>query len=385
VPTLTVLDRQFLKELTLNLVFTFAVITTIAVFAIATVAFYQLPDLGLSTYVELVRYGLVQALPFLLPLSLLIAVVFVYGRAAADHEITTLKASGIHPYRVVLPGVLIALLLVGVGLEVENYWAPWALYQQRRIPEQQEGLKTLLERRMARGETMVQFGDRSEGRSISWKEFEITDAGVELKNVLLEQQEEPRPGDARPREPVKVHAERAVVSFDERQRRIVLRLVRPQVLAGPAREARQDELVLSYPLDSESSRTRLKFQTGPELLALAARAEESVELGGEQQSLLRRFERDEVVGRIHERLSRAATPIVFLLLGVPLALVFRSGNRLVAFLLASLIAMFVYYPTERLANVLMSQRLAGPVVACWSDDFLLAAIGAGLLLFVVKR
>jgi lipopolysaccharide export LptBFGC system permease protein LptF len=118
---------------------------------------------------------------------------------------------------------------------------------------------------------------------------------------------------------------------------------------------------------------------------MAFRGAETIELGGVQEPLLRRVELDEVLGRIHQRLARAGTPIVFLLLGFPLALIFRSGNRMVSFLLASMIAMFVYYPTERLGNMLMTQRLAGPVIACWSGNLLLAAIGGGLLAFVVRR
>ena len=365
--------------------FTFAVITTIALFALATVAVYRVPQLDFITYLELVRFSLVQALSFLLPLSLLIAVVSVYGRAAADHEITTLKASGIHPFRVLLPGLLLALLLVGAVVEVENRWAPWAMFQQRAIPAQKAGLKALLESRIATGEKMVQFGDRRVGRSIHWERVEQTAAGVVLHNVLLEAQEEPAPHEIRAPEPTVIRADRAEASFDERAQRIVLRLVRPEVLSGPAREARHDELVITYSVEAGSSRQRLKFQTGAELFALAARGRETVELGGRPQSLLRRFTTADVVGSIHDRLATAFTPVVFLLLGVPLALVFRSGNRLVAFLLASMIAMFVYYPTDRLASVLMKERLVGPVLACWSGNLLLALVGAGLLVFVVRR
>lgn len=362
------------------------VITAIALFALATVAFYKFPELGLVTYFELVRYGFVQALTFLLPLSLLVAVVFVYGRAAADNEINTLKASGIHPYRSLQPGLLLALVLCGAGVEIENRFAPWAVFQQHRLPESQATLKALLEKRIARGEKMVQFGDRHQNRSLHWEQIELGEQGVVLKPVLLEMEAE-RPKEAgRPRgEPTIIRAEQAVASFDEAMDQVVLRLVKPQVISGPARETAADGVAFTFSLGRDNPRTRLKFQSGRELFALAERGRESVLLGGERLPLLRRFEPAEVVGRIHQRLSRASTPLVFLLLGAPLALVFRSGNRLVAFLLASLIAMFVYYPTQLLADALQNQQLAGPVVACWSGNALLALLGLGLLAFVVRR
>jgi len=360
----------------------------IALFALATIVFYRVPELGLLAYVTLVRYGLVQALSFLLPLSLLIAVVFVYGRAAADNEITTIKASGIHPYRVILPGLLLALLFAAAAVEIENFWAPRAIYEQQRLPEQAQGLKTLLEQRLARNEKALQFGDRHEAYLLQWETTELNEQGLVLQPVLLEKQTSPKGSDARDphrEEPTVIRAARAIASFDAQSSTIALRLYDPEVLSGPGREFRQAMVTLTFSLSGDDARTRLKYQSGPELFALARRAQETVELGGVRQSLLRRYERTEVEGRLHERFARAATPIVFLLLGVPLALIFRSGNRMVAFLLASLIAMFVYYPTAQIANVLMSRRLASPLIACWSGNVLLSVIGLGLLVFVVRR
>lgn len=382
---MTILDRQFLKELTLNFVFTFVVITAIALFAIATVAFYRFPELDLLLFATLVRWSFVQALVFLLPLSLLIAVVFVYGRAAADNEITTLKASGIHPYRVILPGLLLALCMSALMIEVLNEWEPWALYQRQVIPAQQGALKTLLEKSIARDQKSIVLPGKDPRQTLHWQSVTFPESGVELETVYYESEPARKPGSTKPPAITLVSAERAIGQFDERNHRIVLKLVKPKVITGTMEGMEQGGLFIFIPIATESSRQRLKFQSTRELFAFKQRAGDTVELGGHREPLLRRFELAEVEGRIHERMSRAVTPIVFLLLGVPLALVFRSSNRLVAFLLASLIAMFVYYPVDKLANVLMSQELVAPVIACWSGNVLLASIGCGLLLFVVRR
>jgi lipopolysaccharide export LptBFGC system permease protein LptF len=92
-----------------------------------------------------------------------------------------------------------------------------------------------------------------------------------------------------------------------------------------------------------------------------------------------------VEGRIQERFARAASPLAFLLLGFPLALVFKSGNRMVAFLIVTLIGLFVYYPTCLLSDTLLRQNLVGPIAACWSGNVLIASIGVLLLAFVVRR
>ena len=382
---MTILDRQFLKELALNFAFTFAVITAIAVLAMAGVVFHRHPEVDLLLFAALVRYGMVPALSFLLPLSLLIAVVFVYGRASAENEITTLKASGIHPWRVVLPGLFLASLLAGVSFEIEHELAPWALFQANTLPEQQATMKRMLERRIAAQEKVFQFEGNGATCILQWDSHELADRGLILHRVLLESEEPRKKGDARPPEILRLSAESAELSFDERRREVVMALMKPQGLSGKLEGASGGAYVVTFSIDAESDRDRLKYQTTRELLALRERGLEHSDLSGTPQSLLRTYSTGEVDGRIQQRFSRSFTPLVFLLLGVPLALVFRSGNRLVALLLASLIALFVYYPTDLLANVLMKQQLVGPLVACWSGNLLLAGIGLSLLVFVVRR
>lgn len=389
---LAVLDRKFFFELLLNAAFTFVVITTVALLAIASVAFFRAPHLDLVLYLSLVRFMLIQALSYLLPLSMLIAVVGVYGRAAADHEVTTLKASGIHPFRILAPGVLLALLLGVVCLEVESRWGPWALYELRALPATQEALRPMLETAIADQRRMVSFGNRDSDFTLMWSDAKLLPAGgVVLSGVLIELD---------PKKPAKssktaaaksevertsVSADRAEVRFDERRREVRLLLHGAKVIAGPMRdfEVEQPELVLSVPPPLD--RSRLKFQTSDELFALRERGRASVEAAGETQPLLRAYTQDDVEGRIQERFARAASPLAFLLLGFPLAIVFRSGNRMIAFLLATLIGLFVYYPTDKLADTMLEQHLVGPITACWSGDALIASIGLLLLVFVVRR
>jgi hypothetical protein len=58
---------------------------------------------------------------------------------------------------------------------------------------------------------------------------------------------------------------------------------------------------------------------------------------------------------------------------------------MVAFLIVTLIGLFVYYPTCLLSDTLLRQNLVGPIAACWSGNVLIASIGVLLLAFVVRR
>jgi len=381
---LTTLDRHYLLELTINVLFTFAVITAVAVFAIAGVVFFRNQDVDLLLFLSLCRLMLVQALSFLLPLAMLIAVVFVYGRAAADHEVTTLKASGIHPYRLLWPGAALALVLCALTFEVETRWSPRAQHQMRVLPASEENMKRLLEKRIKSGERSVDFGDKKAKRKLVWEKIGVRpEGGVLLEHVLLETSLAADAETGAEAETTMVRADRGIVRFDSERERVVLRLEQPRSVSGMLHGMEHDAIEFLIDVVPMTERGRLKLQTLPELVCLHARSLETAPLSG--KSLLRYAELVEVDGRIHQRLARAASPLVFLLLGAPLALVFRSGNRMVAFLLASLIAMFVYYPVEQVASVLRDRQLASPLVACWSGNSLLTAIGVGLLLFVVKR
>jgi len=389
---IAVLDRKYFVELVLNAVFTFVVITTVALLGIAPIALYRLPGLSFGVYLHYVSYLLVQALSYPMPLTMLIAVVFVYGRAAADHEVTTLKASGIHPFRVLVPGLLLALLVGFACLEVESSLGPSAIYQLRAMPASQATLQPLIERAIAENHKSLSFDDREGSITISWVAADVPDTGgAVLKGILFEQ--EPKRGPARVKpdggvsdeERLMISAKEARVRVDERHHEVTLVLTDAKGLSGKLRGSEWEETKLVIPVGDQLERSRLLFLTLGELFALRARAQATIEVDGERQPLLRAYASEEVEGRIHERFARAASPLAFLLLGFPLALVFKSGNRMVAFLIVTLIGLFVYYPTCLLSDTLLRQNLVGPIAACWSGNALIAAIGVLLLGFVVRR
>lgn len=387
-----VLDRKYFVELLLNAVFTFLVITTIALLGIAPIALYRLPGMGFGLYLHYVSYLLVQALSYLLPLTMLIAVVFVYGRAAADHEVTTLKASGIHPFRVLVPGLLLALLIGFACVEVEASLGPSAIYQLRAMPASQATLQPLIERAIAERQKSLSFDDREGSITISWVSAEVPDRGGAILSGILFEQEPKRAAThgqtvapVADDERIMISAREARVHFDERYHEVKLVLTDAKGLTGRLRGSEREMIELTIPVGDQLERSRLLFLSLGELFALRARSVATVDVDGEAQPLLRAYAPEEVEGRIQERFARAASPLAFLLLGFPLALVFKSGNRMVAFLIVTLIGLFVYYPTCLLSDTLLRQNLVGPIAACWSGNVLIASIGVLLLAFVVRR
>jgi lipopolysaccharide export system permease protein len=87
---------------------------------------------------ELLRKGLgavavIQLLPYILPISLqfafpataLFSVCCVYGRMAADGEVSTVKATGISPLKLLQPALIFAALLSPVAVVVSDLAVSW--------------------------------------------------------------------------------------------------------------------------------------------------------------------------------------------------------------------------------------------------------------------
>jgi lipopolysaccharide export system permease protein len=93
----------------------------------------------------------------------------------------------------------------------------------------------------------------------------------------------------------------------------------------------------------------------------------------------------EIRGEYHRRISGSLACVLFALLGMPLAIIFRHGNRMVAFLIAFLIAIAVYYPTFILGELLSKSTDINPILAMWSGSIVLLVLGSSLTTVVLRR
>ena len=90
------LQKYILAELIRVFVFVVSVLTVLLVFV---GAFGQMTEnnLGPAQVLEILPYLVPSLLPYTIPATMLLTVTVVYGRVAADHEITAAKAAGIVP------------------------------------------------------------------------------------------------------------------------------------------------------------------------------------------------------------------------------------------------------------------------------------------------
>jgi lipopolysaccharide export LptBFGC system permease protein LptF len=352
------LQAYLLRQLVVALAFALGGLCFIVLPAITVSAVHKLGGVNISAllgFLPLVAVGLV---PYLVPMSFLLAVVSTFGRLAQDNEWTALRMAGIHPARTLIPGLLLAS-----ALALSTHWvlatvAPEWMFQQRAY-KREAAVNAF--RSLNPGRTEISVGDfylnctRREGNS--WY-----DALLQLPATSS-------------RGELRVVADRADIAVVGDY--LELHFEKLRVVDG-ALDGRRDELGLRVPLDelierAPKQRNQPKWMTSVEL--------ESALRGGElepREASLYRYE-------IHWRHALASTYFVFLLLGLPTGVLLRRGTLLLA-LAAAVGYAFVYYLLfVRLGKELAVHEAVPSALAAWATNALALGVGGLLMLRVCRQ
>src|SRR5262245_56055432 len=143
-------QRRLFAELLWNALTTLALLTVVLMLIICAQV-VQREGLTLVMMVWAVPILAASQLDLTLPMSVLVAVVLTYGRAAADNEVDTLRASGVHPLHVALPGLVFGAMMTLVLLTGMDFAKPWAETAKRRIAKETD-LGGLLKDKLSTGE-----------------------------------------------------------------------------------------------------------------------------------------------------------------------------------------------------------------------------------------
>ncbi len=325
-----------------------------------TVTVVQKSDvLSLTMFAKALPIFAATHLDMVIPVSVLVSIVITYSRVNADNEVDTLRASGVHPAEWLTPGVIFGALMALVLLVIVDSAQPLAAREQRRLSKAID-LPTLLQQRLSAGEA-VKLGDlysisadavSDEGRPEKVR-IQFFDLEGELEREIV--------------------SETADLSINELTAEFELDLFDWRMTRGGSTSG--DQMKVSIPLPRDIADLKIEHLTTPQLKAWLDRSEE------------RRFSFREpsVVGAVHLRLATAITCLLFALIGMPVALMNKRHDKVHAFLIAFLLALFIYYPSLKVSQALFEVDGISPVVASWSGTGVMAVIGLGLCAKVVRR
>jgi len=343
-------QRRLLLELLRNAAVTLALLTVILVLVMSGKAVQQ-EGLTLATFLRLVPLLTLANVDVTLPLAVLVAVVLTYGRAAADNEIDALRASGVHPWHVGLPALVFGALGGLVLLLAVDMVTPWAAVEQRRAAKNLDW-GALLRSKLDAGEP-VKLDERTLVTADGFTE-DGRATGVRVQ-IFSEDGEIER----------EITAEWAELGVQPARGELTVTLHDFRTVSGQRTEG--VSMTITRPLSRELVELDSRHLSTTQLLA-------SLRRGGP----LAGFTPREAELAVHMRLASAAACLLFVILGLPVALLFRRGDRTGAFLIAFLIVLFVYFPAREVSQYLSDRELLSPLAASWSGSALLLA--GGLLL-----
>jgi lipopolysaccharide export system permease protein len=366
---MSILFRYILREHIAPFFFSLGLIIFIFVLNLVFQMLGRIADKGLplATIFEFFFLNLAWMIALAVPMAVLVATVASFGRMAAEHEITALKACGIGPIRLLLPPLVASVLVAAFLVEFQNEILP-IMNHRSRI------LQSDIHRKRP---TMV------------------LEAGVFLFDipgyVLYAREIDPRTsrmGDIvvydenDPEWYTTITARRGFLEYDSVEAGFLFMLTDGEI--GRASKVKPEEYQRT-----QFERAMFRVKAPGTLLERTDsqwRSDREMNLR-QMYETARSLQKDPVKNRkqlagywveINKKFSISVACIIFVLLGVPLGISAQRGGLGVA--AGFSIFFFLIYWVFLIGGEDLAERgFLGPAVAMWSPNVLMGALGLFLL------
>lgn len=325
-----------------------------------------------------ISYILPFSMTFTLPWGFLTAVLLVFGRMSAEHEITALRASGVGIARISLMVFVVAALCVGCCLWINVEVAPKA---QTRMKQALYDLATKRPLAMFDSDKVI---DAFPGHKI----YIGRSDGDQLHNLLV--YELNPAGD-----PMKViFAKRGVLHPDVAHRRLLLDLfdaryeqrddAAPQSLSRIRQGITMQKSTLPISLEELYERSK-KGQALSSLTIgeLKSRLDADPE-GDQRPPKEREGDQSEVRTEVSKRFSFALASLALGLIAIPLAITAQRKETAVGFFL-SLVVAFVYFFMTIMVQWVKRKPEWHPELLMWVPNLVFLSLGIFLFRRLVRR
>ena len=319
--------------------------------------------LGVGQVVVAMPFLVPSVLTFAMPVAVLVATTFAFGRMASDNEIVAVRAAGIHLGPLLMPAVLVALVVVLAALVLHNNVNPYSIHRTRRLARENINVyaRHLRNQRYLRLPPFAIFvddmiGDRFIGIHIHRIAGDDSGTGSGFLQI------DAREGDLSP---------------GPNPGEIILNLRQCGMLQK--QEGSGELAVLSH---VESMPFRLSIQNSGRLEAYERTTSELLRMLGRTDST---ETRRDIAVTIHERFSLSTICLAFVFLGMPLGLLSRQGNVLYAFGIACVPVFVLWYPLHIIGKSFAESGKVPVWVGLWSGNVVILALGIAMCAVVFRK
>jgi len=378
---LKILDRYVLHQVLVTGIFAVTILSVVLVLGNIFKQLLELlvnHDAPLDLILSFIAYILPFSLTFTIPWGFLTAVLLVFGKMSAEHELIALRSSGVSIPRICIPVFAVSFVCAGICLWINVEVAPKAQIKMK------DALYNI-----ATNNPMAMFGsdrviDDFPGRKI----YVERNAGAELFNLLVYEMNENF-------EPIKVvQAQRGLIEPDRENKQLLLRIYessfeqRDDQAPGDLmrlKEGTAQETTIAISLvelyEKNKKRKGMGSLTAGELLdRLSAQSQEATAPNSKQAIA----ERSSLKTEVNKRFSFSLASFAFALIGVPLAITAHRKETSAGFLL-SLVVAFVYFFFIILADTVRANAALRPDLLIWLPNVIFIGLGGYLFLRLSRR
>jgi len=311
------------------------------------------------TVTKLFLLRIPSILIYILPISTLVAILLSMGRLSSDNEIVTIRACGINLVRLVTPLLTLGLLLSMLMVIFNDRIIPYAHFESR---------KTLIEVGVKNPAAALEPGVfiNSFDKYIL---FIYAIDGNKLSNVRIY---EPQ-GDDKPTRII-VAKRGEFLALPEKN------IVKLKLMDGTADEPDPNDPRSFYKLNFKTYFMSLNFADIKDKDAIEKKPKDMTinELRAQIEKLKKEgIDDTPMIAEINEKISLAFSSFVFILLGLPLAVITRRREKSINFGIAFII-IGAYYLMLLGMEALSMQGYLDPSLAIWLPNILFGSLGAYL-------
>ncbi len=297
-----------------------------------------------------------QVLPFSLmfsiPWGFLTAVLLVYGRLAADNELTSMRMAGLSLWRLSMPAIWIGIALSGVCYWINIDISPRAKHAITEILAKAVSVdpKSLFKE----GQSITKFNGQEIfiDKQLSEDEF----AGMHI----FQKAEGDKPETV-------MHSEKVLISFNPDTKIIRLDMTNTFIEITDEKGRKQSVIASTMPLEFDANLVRTRKIRANRF------TNEEIREALDTPGYLDEKQRREFATEMPKRASFSLACIVFALIGVPLAINTRRKDTSSGFALGIMIAA-LYFVALSLAEVSRKSSGITPYILLWLPNVITVAV-----------